>query len=107
MSMPAWIALDKRVTAEHLGFVPSFLDDDDPDDAATQLDKNYAHGGGFRQTSVEFEVSKDYMSLQYPGDPPYRALAVCPFRGEMIFLYDYGWVLVRKRDGSRVIARMD
>jgi hypothetical protein len=107
MTHPAWFALQPGITPDHLGFIPSFLDEDDPDDAATQLDKHYAHGGGFRQTVVQFEVPPDYSELRYPEDPPRLALAATKLRDETIILYESAWVLVRKADGTHVIARMD
>lgn len=103
---PSWQLLHKNATPEHLGFLPQFLNENDPDDAQTQLNKNYAYGGGFNEFEG-FKVSDDLMTIRYPGDPPYHALAMTKLRDETIVMFPHAWVLVHKADGTNAIARMD
>src|SRR5262245_32607823 len=78
MSMPPWITFHPDVTAEHLGLIPGMLDDEDPDPARKQFDKNYQYGGGWRPFEG-FKMLKDG-SLKYPGDPAARPLAAAAFQ---------------------------
>lgn len=105
MSMPMWIALHAEVTAEHLGLLPGMLDEDDPAPAREQLDRAYQHGGGW-QPFVGHTLQDD-LSLQYPGDPPTRAIAMTRLRDETIVLYQHSWVAIIQPDRSYEICRMD
>lgn len=107
MTAQVWLRLDERALPDHLGFIPEFLDEEDPDDAQTQLDKNYGHGGGYRPQSGWEIVNKQRMTIQYPGDPPTEPLWANVFRKERIYVYPYGYVLILQPDGSFVCARMD
>jgi hypothetical protein len=101
-----WHRLDARAHLDHLGYIPAFLDEDDPDDARTQLDKNYAFGG-FRPQSQWHLLDPVTMAMQYPGDPPTKPLWMGFHRQERIYVYPYGYVAVVQPDNSFVMARMD
>ena len=94
------------VTPEHIGMVPMFLNDDDPDPAAKQLDKHYQHGGGWRPFKGH-TMNKKTGSLKYPGDPELHPIAYMKLRDEMVLMYDHAWVAILQRDGSFEVCRMD
>lgn len=91
---------------DYLGFIPSFLDEDDPRPAVEQLNANYAHGGGFRPMDG-FAMDPRTFVLSYPGDPPFRPLAMMLLRQEQIFVYEHAFVCVVQLDGSFAVSRMD
>lgn len=86
-----------------VGFIPSFLHQDDPRPAREQFNERYVSGwrpfDGF--TVLE------YKDLSYPGDPPTRQLAHFTFRDETIRVYQHSWVMIEQKDGSFEISRMD
>jgi hypothetical protein len=90
-----------------VGYTPMFLDESDPADARTQLDRNYAHGGGWHDFSGFTFVDGDAPVLTYPGDPPTEAVAEWRLRDERVILFDHAWVAVVQPDGSIRVARMD
>lgn len=101
-----WIMKHPQATIEMLGYIPSFVSDDDPRPAREQLHQNYLPGGGWRS----FKGFKMLPSgnLSYPGDPETRLLAEATTRaGETIRFYEHSWVAVVQQDGSYEISRMD
>jgi len=100
------ILLDHRATIDQVGFIPSFLDEDDPRPAAQQLDANYQHGGGWRPQKG-FTYNPKTGALHYPGDPPFTPIALLVLRKELILIYQYGYVAVVQPDGSFEACRMD
>jgi hypothetical protein len=102
-----YAALDARFDLNDLGYLPGFLSEDDPDDARTQLDKNYGHGGGFRPQPQWKILDMVDMTIQYPGDPALHPLAVTTLRQELIFFYPHAYVLILQPHGEFVCARMD
>jgi len=101
-----WYVLHPDATPEHLGFIPSFLNEDDPDPAAMQIDKNYQQGGGW-QPLAGFTFNRKTHELSYPNDPPLHPLALALLRDEAIVLYEREWLLVLQPDGSYEVARVD
>jgi hypothetical protein len=89
-----------------LGFLPSWLDPDDPAKAAEQLGKNYQHGGGWRPFHG-FKMDPDNGTLIYPQDPPLEPIAIMILREERIAVYLHGWVAVIQPDLSFEVCRMD
>lgn len=85
------------------GFIPVFVDESDPRDAAVQFAENYI--GGWSPFKG-FEVNPETHSITYPGDPEYLPLAFAKLREETIWVYPYAWVLV-ERNGKCEISRMD
>lgn len=100
-----WTWLHPDMTLEHLGFIPYFLNDNDPDDAVKQIDKNYGHGGGWRDYNG-FTMDDDG-TLNGKGDPPLHPLATTSLRDETIYFYRHSWVAVRQPDKSFRVARID
>lgn len=100
-----WIMLDPKMTPEMLGFIPKFLNENDPRPAREQFNENYAHGGGW--SPFEGFTMLPNGDLEYPGDPVYSLLAEAHLRDEKIRFYDYSWVAIVQPDGSFEISRMD
>jgi hypothetical protein len=104
MTHPTWRLKTPDVD---LGVIPLFLDDADPDPAAKQIDKNYQHGGGWNPMKG-FTLDDADSTLSYPGDPPMRPIAVAKLRDELIFLYPYAFVCIRKaKGGTFEVGRVD
>ena len=108
MTYPRVLLVDPRCTLDHVGFIPTFLDEDDPRPAAEQFNERYmAVGGGWRPQKG-FTVRDGRPTLYYPGDPPPEPLAVMTLHGaETIFIYRYGYVAIFQDDGSFEACRMD
>lgn len=104
---PKWTPLREGVMVEHLGLLPSFLDENNPDDAKTQLHNNYTHGGGWHPFKGFVAVPNIEYGIKYPGDPAYKPLAKAELREETIVLYPHAWVAVWQKDGTFEISRMD
>jgi hypothetical protein len=99
--------LDARADMEFLGYLPSFLSENDPDDARTQLNKNYQHGGGYRPLDGWKILDMVTMTIQYPGDPPLHPVAMTTLRQEVIYFFPHAQVLILQPNGEFVVARMD
>ena len=89
-----------------LGFLPSFLSEKDPRPAAEQIHAHYGHGGGWNPQSG-FTLHRETLALSYPGDPAMRPLAASKLRDQMIYFYDYSYVLILEKDGKFEVARVD
>jgi hypothetical protein len=101
-----WIAMHQRANPElHLGFIPSFLSEDDPRSAREQFDTNYLGGSGWRPFEG-FEMLQDG-ALRYPGDPDQPLMYETRLRDETIRVYDHAWVAIVQPDGKYEIARLD
>jgi hypothetical protein len=100
-----WIQLHPKATPEMLGFIPEFLNENDPRPAREQLDDNYSHGGGWR--SMPGFTMLPNGDLKYPGDPPFALLAETKLRDEIIRVYNYAWVVILQPDGSFEVCHMD
>ena len=87
-----------------LGFIPAFLNENDPRPAREQFDERYRAGGGWRPTKGH--TLKNGV-LKYPGDPPQKYFAVILFRDEQILFFPHAFVAILQRDGSFEVARMD
>ena len=64
-----WLLVHPAVTEEVLGWLPSFLSEDDPRSAREQLDANYKYGGGWDPILITDQ------GLEFPDDPPQPLLA--------------------------------
>ena len=89
-----------------VGLIPYFLDENDPRPACDQFDANYQHGGGWRSMDG-FKLNHKTFTLTYPGDPPYKPLAMIALRKEKIFIYEYAFVCVLQPEGLFSVARLD
>lgn len=98
---------------DFVGFIPTFLEDDDPRPAAEQFNERYAFGGGWRPMNgwktekVRRIGQNEVLDIRYPGDPPYAPVARLRLRDETIWVYRDAWVAIEQVDGSVEIARMD
>jgi hypothetical protein len=103
---PHVLILDMRYAdPNYVGYIPTFLDRDDPRPAREQFQERYAYGGWRPQDG--FVAIKGSPMLQYPGDPPLHPIAVMKLRQEMIFVYLHGYVAIFQKDGSFEACRMD
>ena len=103
--MIVWELLHPQFHGAELGLIPGMLDDQDPRSAREQLDAGYRHGGGWLPVRG-FTMGED-LTLHYPGDPPYRALARCALRMERIVFYPLAFVAIIQPDLSFEVCRMD
>src|SRR5262245_21023518 len=102
--MMIWSVINERAK-ELLGFIPMFVRDTDPRPAREQFDTSYKHGGGW-DPFQGFTMDPDG-TLHYPGDRALSPIASTSLRDEDIFVYEYGWVAIRQKDGSFQTCRMD
>ena len=107
MTYPTVLILDIRYSDPNfVGFIPTFLDLDDPRPAKEQFQERYAFGGGWRPQSG-FTNRDGTPVLHFKGDPPFKPIAVMRLREEMIFVYLHGYVSIFQPDGSFEACRMD
>lgn len=99
-----WHGLQDGVVREHLGFIPTFLSENDPRPAAAQFAEKYI--GGWRPFRGFTMVPETY-ALTYPSDPDYYPLAKAQLRDETILIYPHEWVAVVQADGTFEVSRMD
>jgi hypothetical protein len=93
-----------RATLDSWGYIPTFLNGDDPRPAKEQFNERYVYGGwnpfkGFTKDEKD--------GLHYPGDPVQKPISEILFRNERILLYPASWVCVIEPDGSWEVCRMD
>ena len=100
--MMMWLMLHPRATPDMLGFLPEFFSEDDPRGAVEQFDDAY-QGGWHDMKGFTFDPKT--MTLDYPGDPPTKALAMTMLREEFIILFQHEWLMVLQKDGSHRICR--
>src|SRR5215472_4998188 len=93
-----WEQVHPQATFEMLGYIPTFLDVDNPLLAAQQIDRNYGHGGGW--TPFDGFILLDDLNLKYPGDPPNRLLFKAHLRDEKLFFYEHSWFRIEQPDGT-------
>lgn len=104
MNQLKWKLLHPSMTMAHLGFLPAWLNENDPRPAREQLDTSYPFGGF--QPFDGFTLGKKN-ELRYPGDPPQRPLAEARLRDELVVFYASSWVAIIQPDHSFVVARLD
>ena len=103
---------------ELVGLIPHFLIESDPRPAAKQFNERYAFGGGWRPMTgwshryvtlrdAAGDAIADALAITYPGDPPYKPVALIEFRDEKVWVYPHAWVAIEKADDSVEISRMD
>jgi hypothetical protein len=100
-----WKMLHSEMTLGHMGYIPSFLNEDNPACAKEQIHHNYAHGGGWHSL-LGFTLDENN-TLLFPGDPPLTPLAETYLRDEHILFYDYAFVVIKQKDGLFEVARLD
>ena len=106
MRLPTVLILDARYSnPNYVGFIPTFIDLDDPRPAREQFAERY-HFGGWRPQNG-FKAIGETPILKYPGDPPLKPIACIELRDEMIFIYLHGYVSIFQSDGTFEACRMD
>lgn len=101
--MPMTYALFDGHDIDELGFLPAFLNEEDPRPAGEQFNTNYV--GGWNPFPG-FTMTEDG-ALQYPEDPPLIPIGCTTLRDEVILFYPYAFVAIKQHDGSFEAARMD
>lgn len=92
---------------DYLGFIPTFLSDDDPRPAKEQFNEAYGFAGGWRRFDG-FTLNEATMGLAYPGDPELPPFAMIELGFEYIYVYRHAWVMIYNRtNGTHEVARMD
>jgi hypothetical protein len=89
-----------------VGYLPQWLNINDPTCAAEQLDYHYRHGGGWAPF-LGWESMTIDGGLKYPGDPWMYPVAKAFFRKETIYVYRSSWVAIVQEDGTYEVCRMD
>lgn len=93
--------------SDAIGYIGDWLDTDADGGAVEQINRNYAHGGGWSDFEG-FTFDKQQMALLYNGDEPTYALAGAVFsQEEFVMVFEHGWVAVMNRNGSMRVARID
>lgn len=105
--MITFIARHPTATLDHLGYIPTFLSEDDPRPAREQIDERYSYGGGWDPEPGRGFVMHDGDILKFPGDPPMSPLCELHLRDERIVLYLYSVVAIIQPDGSFEVSRLD
>jgi hypothetical protein len=105
MKHPRVLALHPACTPHHVGFIPTFLDEDDPRPAKEQFAERYIYGGWHNQDGIKKGNSR--YSLKYPGDPTLIPIAMMVLRDETIMIYDGAYVAIWQKDGTFEACRMD
>ena len=110
-----WELLHEKMTAEHLGLIPHFLNINDKRTAAEQFNANYQWGGwspfGGKKWTMATDGTLTYyepnLDMEDMQDPPLKPLARCSLRNEVIYFYDYAIVAIVQPDASFEVSRMD
>jgi hypothetical protein len=99
-----WVALHPQARPEMLGYIPQFISEDDPRPAKEQFQQNYIFGGWSPFQGHKL-IAGD--RLKYPGDPPMLPIFRTYLRDEEITLYEHDWVMIKQKDGTWEVSRMD
>ena len=102
---PTVFATHPLCTPRIVGYIPTFLDTDDPRPAREQFQERYVYGGWWPQKG--FTEGAEPFSLLFPGDPPLLPMALIPFRDETVIVYRHAYVGIWQKDGSFEACRMD
>jgi hypothetical protein len=99
-----WIPMHPRAHPDMLGYLPTFLLENDPRPAKEQFQERYVFGGWSSFAGFEL-IAND--KLKYPGDPPILPIYRTYLRDEEITMYEHAWVMIRQKDGTWEVSRMD
>lgn len=102
-----WTMLNPMMTLDHLGFLPAFLQDDDPRPVSEQIAERYAHGGGWSPYGKgKWRHLGDHV-LKFPGDQQMKPLAMAKVGKETVYFYEHAVLAVFQPDGSFEVTRVD
>lgn len=108
-----WLYDDGAVTPDYVGAIPTWVNPKDPTHLKDQINRNYAHGGGWHDfKGFKATITEDFfLQIKYPGDPAYLEVA----RGmvyrdglkkmDMIVMFKHSWVMVVE-DGAVDYSKM-
>lgn len=99
-----YIPLDPRFDIEQLGYLPLFLNDDDPRPAREQFDANYISGWN---PMKGWHFNPRTLELTYPEDPPLKPIAFTALNEDVVFFYPYAQVMILHKDATFEVARLD
>lgn len=102
-----WKLLHPKMTMDHLGFLPSFLQVEDPRPVSEQINERYAHGGGWSPYGKGKWKHLGEHTLKFPGDPPLKPLAEAKLRRETVVFYESAVLAVFQPDGTFEVTRVD
>lgn len=107
-----WHIQEQRFSPKMLGFLPDLISNLYPGNVAEQLERNYAHGGGYRDlTKLEpgkWTFNKRNKTLRYRGESDiFNPLASVQIKDEMVYFYKYSLLAIVKPDGSFAVTRVD
>jgi hypothetical protein len=93
-------------TFDDLGYLPCFINKDDPKPLAEQIHANYGHGGGWQPLSGWTFNAKD-SSIKYPGEPKLMPLAKITVRDETAYFYRSAWLAILSPGKPVEVSRVD
>lgn len=102
----SWLLLDRRYGFDALGYIPDWISADSSEPVSKQINDRYGHGGGWRPFGG-LTLNKSNNTLNFPGDPPMKPIAMAVLHGETILFYPHAWVLVLQKDGKFEASRID
>ena len=108
MTPLVFCALDEFVDTSVLEL---FVDEDNDMHPVDQIDRSYAHGGGWHEmlgfTVVELDLDGGAFELHYEGDPTTKERARAAYRNtHLIVLFEHDWVAVIEQPlGEKPIDR--
>ena len=98
--------LESADAIERLGYIPQIIMASETP-VVEQVNERYAHGGGWHKFDG-FTYNREAKTLQYPGDPVYRAFAKAVINDkETVLVFDHAWVLIDRGGDDWEVARMD
>jgi len=102
-----WVMLDTRYSPDVLGYIPSFIEEEDERPVKEQFNERYAFGGGW-QPSDGWKINDNLvMTTKYPEDPPMNPIAMVMVGEETVLMYPHAMIAIIQKDGTYEVARMD
>ena len=89
-----------------VGIIPDMVSEHSPLKVAEQFNHGYSHGGGWNPFKG-FEFDPVALTLKYPGDLAYYAIAQATVHDETILVFSHAWVAIVQKNGDFEVARMD
>lgn len=111
-STDLWTLYDHRFGREVLGLLPALISNEYFGNVAEQLERNYAHGGGYRDlTKLEpdkWVFNKRKKTLRHRAErSTFKPIASTQIKDEQVYFYQYALLAIVKPDGSFAVTRVD